>query len=59
MERLQGIPYAEPPIDSLRLRPPIPKLSLGTATFNASNYGAPCLQLGVCRQIERARKLVF
>ncbi|KAJ6615101.1 esterase 1 [Mycena sp. CBHHK59/15] len=39
-----GIPFAEPPLGYLRLRPPILKSSLDSSTFNASNFGLACLQ---------------
>ncbi|KAK7041842.1 hypothetical protein VNI00_009131 [Paramarasmius palmivorus] len=39
-----GIPYAEPPLGDLRLKPTVLKTSLGGDTFNASQYGPSCLQ---------------
>ncbi|KAJ7579027.1 esterase 1 [Mycena floridula] len=39
-----GIPFAEPPLGSLRLKPPVLKTSISTATFDASNFGPACLQ---------------
>ncbi|KAJ7165517.1 extracellular triacylglycerol lipase precursor [Mycena crocata] len=39
-----GIPYAEPPIGHLRLRPPVSKTSLGVKKFDATEFGVPCLQ---------------
>ncbi|KAL0577565.1 hypothetical protein V5O48_004428 [Marasmius crinis-equi] len=39
-----AIPYAEPPIGNLRLKPPVLKTTLSQATFDASNYGPACLQ---------------
>ncbi|OBZ67058.1 Lipase 1 [Grifola frondosa] len=39
-----GIPFAEPPLGSLRFSPPVPKYNLGVPTFNASEYGFLCLQ---------------
>ncbi|KAJ7742577.1 extracellular triacylglycerol lipase precursor [Mycena metata] len=42
-----GIPFAEPPLGNLRLRPPVLKTSLGTPTFNATEFGPACLQLGL------------
>ncbi|KAF9531109.1 esterase 1 [Crepidotus variabilis] len=38
-----GIPYAEPPVGSLRFQPPSPKTVSGD-TFDASQYGKGCLQ---------------
>ncbi|KAJ7858463.1 extracellular triacylglycerol lipase precursor [Mycena leptocephala] len=42
-----GIPFAEPPLAGLRLRPPVLKSSLDSRTFNATNFGLACLQTGV------------
>ncbi|KAJ7908960.1 extracellular triacylglycerol lipase precursor [Mycena leptocephala] len=39
-----GIPFAEPPLGSLRLRPPVLKRSVGRGTFNATSFGPACLQ---------------
>ncbi|EKM78265.1 hypothetical protein AGABI1DRAFT_75767 [Agaricus bisporus var. burnettii JB137-S8] len=39
-----GIPYAEPPLGDLRLRPPVLKTTLDSETFDASDYGPGCLQ---------------
>ncbi|KXN81465.1 Lipase 2 [Leucoagaricus sp. SymC.cos] len=39
-----GIPFAEPPLGNLRLKPPVLKTSPDSATFNASNFGPVCLQ---------------
>ena len=50
---LIGIPYVEPPLGNLRLRPPVLRTSLGGGVFNASEFGLACLQpvspiLSVC-----------
>ncbi|KAJ3802306.1 esterase 1 [Lentinula aff. detonsa] len=42
-----GIPFTEPPIGNLRLRPPVLKTTLDTETFDASNFGFSCLQPGI------------
>lgn len=42
-----GIPYAEPPLGSLRLRPPVLKSHLNAGIFNASSFGLACLQPGM------------
>ncbi|KAJ7136677.1 extracellular triacylglycerol lipase precursor [Mycena epipterygia] len=39
-----GIPFAEPPLGSLRLRPPVLKEFVEKATINATNFGPGCLQ---------------
>ncbi|KAI0004879.1 Alpha/Beta hydrolase protein [Russula compacta] len=40
-----GIPFAEPPVASLRFSPPQPKYSLSPlSSFDASSFGLPCLQ---------------
>ncbi|KAJ7576719.1 extracellular triacylglycerol lipase precursor [Mycena floridula] len=41
-----GIPFAEPPIGRLRLKPPVLKTSIINGTiFDASNFGPACLQV--------------
>ncbi|KAF8152915.1 extracellular triacylglycerol lipase precursor [Crassisporium funariophilum] len=39
-----GIPFAEPPLGNLRLRPPVLKTRLDVDSFDASNFGKGCLQ---------------
>ncbi|KAJ7766333.1 extracellular triacylglycerol lipase precursor [Mycena maculata] len=39
-----GIPFAEPPLGSLRLKPPVLKTSLDAGTFNATTFSPACLQ---------------
>ncbi|KAK0219624.1 extracellular triacylglycerol lipase precursor [Armillaria nabsnona] len=46
-----GIPYAEPPLGSLRLRPPVLKSHLNAGLFNASSFGLSCLQPGVSNNL--------
>ncbi|KAF9045371.1 esterase 1 [Panaeolus papilionaceus] len=41
-----GIPFAEPPLGNLRLKPPVLKTRLNQKTFDASNFGKGCLQVG-------------
>ncbi|KAJ6546249.1 extracellular triacylglycerol lipase precursor [Mycena vulgaris] len=40
-----GIPYAEPPVGDLRLRPPVLKTYLPDRIFSATAFGPACLQL--------------
>ncbi|KAJ6611553.1 Alpha/Beta hydrolase protein [Mycena sp. CBHHK59/15] len=42
-----GIPYARPLLGNLRLRPPVLTTSLDDNTFNATQFGLACLQLGL------------
>lgn len=44
VEDWQGIPFAEPPLGQLRLKPPVLKTRLGLKTFDASDFGKGCLQ---------------
>ncbi len=43
-----GIPFAEPPLGDLRFAAPVEIESLGVPTFNATAFGAPCVQFDVC-----------
>ncbi|CAE7069209.1 unnamed protein product [Rhizoctonia solani] len=43
-EYFLGIPFAQPPIGSLRFRPPVPWIPGDTTEVNATNYGASCEQ---------------
>ncbi|KAJ4485323.1 esterase 1 [Lentinula aciculospora] len=42
-----GIPFAEPPLGSLRLQPPVLKTDLHVTAFDASDFGPSCLQSGI------------
>ncbi|KAF8993119.1 extracellular triacylglycerol lipase precursor [Hymenopellis radicata] len=39
-----GIPFAEPPLGELRLKPPVTKFFLNEDVFDASSFGPGCLQ---------------
>ncbi|KAG5635942.1 hypothetical protein H0H81_009591 [Sphagnurus paluster] len=42
-----GIPYAEPPVGKLRLKPPVLKTRLEAQSFDARFFGPACLQDGL------------
>jgi acetylcholinesterase len=44
-ELFAGIPFAQPPLGALRLRPPVLKTDLNVTTFNATNFGPACIQI--------------
>jgi carboxylesterase type B len=39
-----GIPFAQPPVNTLRFRPPVPKRPWSPHTINAFKFGPECLQ---------------
>ncbi|KAJ8523236.1 hypothetical protein ONZ45_g337 [Pleurotus djamor] len=45
-EHFRGIPYAEPPVGSLRFQPPRLQARMSVSTFNATSYSPQCLQPG-------------
>jgi len=44
IDHYSGIPYAEPPLGDLRLKPSVLKTLLDVETFDATNFGKGCLQ---------------
>lgn len=42
-----GIPFAEPPVGSLRFAPPKLKLNPGVAQLNATAFGPECIQFNL------------
>lgn len=55
--RFLGIPYAKPPVDSLRWKPPVP-VDPRSEAFSASKFGYSCPSL-ITRERSRSEKLVF
>ncbi|PIL26309.1 hypothetical protein GSI_12065 [Ganoderma sinense ZZ0214-1] len=47
VEFFGGIPFAQPPVGALRFAPPAELDSLGVPMFNATTFGAPCVQPNV------------
>lgn len=45
VEYFRGIPYAQPPIGPLRLKPPVRLESFGSAPFDATGLGPACPQM--------------
>ncbi|KZT18456.1 alpha/beta-hydrolase [Neolentinus lepideus HHB14362 ss-1] len=44
-ERWLGIPYAQPPVGSLRFKAPVPITSLASDIVNATSFGLACPQV--------------